>query len=170
MSFVQIMEALRHYGADVLLIALGVTLITSLLEKTVMKSCNKKVFAFLPFAIGIVIFVVYRMISTCLSAEELVSAVEDGFGCGCVATLYYVVYAQFLRGKFKADPLLPLLGFLPDAVRETAAKEIFEGSKEKSEEELRPYLKEALGVYCALPEEELEAQAELLAQYLLSLR
>ena len=170
MSFVQILEALRHYGADVLLIALGVTLLTSLLEKTVLKSCSKKVLAILPFAIGIVIFVAYRMISTCLSTEELLSAVEDGFGCGCAATLYYVVYTQLLRGKSKADPLLPLLGFLPEDVQAEAAKKIFEESKELSEEELRPYLKEALSAYCDLPDEELEAEAEILAKYLLSLR
>ena len=99
MSFVQILEALRHYGADVLLIALGVTLLTSLLEKTVLKSCSKKVLAILPFAIGIVIFVAYRMISTCLSTEELLSAVEDGFGCGCAATLYYAAAPRNIEGR-----------------------------------------------------------------------
>ena len=51
MTALQFFNAFRTFGADILLLALGVTLFTSLLKKTVMKNCNKKAFVFLPFAI-----------------------------------------------------------------------------------------------------------------------
>lgn len=174
MSFVQIVGAFRLFGADVLLLALGVMLLTSLLKKTVMKSFPKKTFVFLPFAIGIVFFAVYRMIATGgFSPLTDLYTLEGGFGCGCAATLYYVVYEQFLRGKAKAaDPLLPLLEFVPEKRREEAAKTLYAESEKMDAEEMKEYFKNTLNTYSDPPmsEEELSAAADLLAEYLLSIR
>ena len=95
MDTIKYLSVFRAYGVDVLLLALGVTLLTSLLKKTVMKNCPKKVFVFLPFAIGIVFYAVYRALAT-LSAVpctiELAKSGSGGFSCGCSATLYYCIY------------------------------------------------------------------------------
>ena len=101
MSFVQLVSAFRLYNADVLLLALGVTLLTSLLKKTVMKSFDRKFFTLLPFGIGLALYAAWRMATTG-SFRPLweLQTLEGGFGCGCAATLYYVVYEQFFRGKF----------------------------------------------------------------------
>ena len=176
MSFVQIVSAFRLYSADVLLLALGVTLLTSLLKKTVMKSCDKKIFVFLPFILGIVLYAAYRMIVTGGATpltDGIIHTLEGGFGCGCAATLYYVIYKQFLRGKFqKADPLLPLLDFLPEEKRAEAAKTLYDGSQGLTEEEMAAYFKETLNTFADPPmsEEELCATAEVLAEYLTSIR
>ena len=89
MTALQFFNAFRTFSADVLLLALGVTLITSLLKKTVMKNCNKRVFVFLPFAIGTVVYAVFSALVT-LSAEpftkDLLQTVEKGFSCGLAAT------------------------------------------------------------------------------------
>ena len=175
MSFVQILSAFRLYGADVLILAFGVTLATSLLKKTVMKTLDKKVFVFLPFALGFVFYAVYRMIATASIAPlstEFLHTLECGFGCGCAATLYYVVYEQFLRGKFRIDPLSPLLECVPEARRQEAAKALYEGAKDLGEEEMRKYFVESLTTYADPPmsEEELLMTAELLTEYMLSLK
>ena len=63
MSAIQYLSAFRTFGADVLALALGVTLVTSLFKKTVFKNRSKKLFVFLPFALGLVFYAVYRAIA-----------------------------------------------------------------------------------------------------------
>ncbi len=167
------MSAFRFFGADVLLIAFGVTFTVSLLKKTVLKSLPKKAFVFLPFLVGLVYYALWRVLIT-LSWEPLAGGfavtLEGGFACGCAATLYYVVYEQFLRKK-KVSPLLPLLGFLPEDKRETAAQELYQGALKTEREEREEYFRSALPAYCDPPmsEEELSEIAKLLADYLLEL-
>ena len=61
MTVIELYGTLHRYGVDVLILALGVTLLTSLLKKTVMKSVSKKVFVFLPFGLGILIYALYSI-------------------------------------------------------------------------------------------------------------
>ncbi len=174
MSFVQILSAFRLYGADVLLLALGVTLTVSLLKKTVFKRLPKKVFVFLPFLVGLVFYAGFRAIVT-LSADpftrDLAHTLEGGFACGCAATLYYVIYEQFIRGR-SLSPLYPLLeGIVPQEAREEAAKSLYEGSENMTETERVEYFKTHLNTFADPPmsEEELAETALLLAKFLSSL-
>ncbi len=124
MSVIELYGVLHRYGVDVLLLALGVTVLTSILKKTVMKSVNRKVFVFLPFGLGILLYGIYSLLGKgelSFTAEGLSAILEGGLSAGCAATLYYVVYEQFLRGKLKADPLLPLLECVPEARRTEAS-------------------------------------------------
>lgn len=102
MSAIQYLSAFRLYGWDVLLLAGAVTLLTALLKKTVLKNASRKLYVFLPFALGILLYAVYRGLVT-LSAQpfttDLAATIEGGFGCGCAATLYYVIYEQFFRKR-----------------------------------------------------------------------
>ena len=102
MSAIQSLSAFRLYGWDVLLLAGAVSLLTALLKKTVLQNAPKKLYVFLPFALGILLYAVWRALVT-LSAEPfttgLAATLEGGFGCGCAATLYYVIYEQFIRKK-----------------------------------------------------------------------
>lgn len=106
MSAIQYLSAFRLYGWDVLLLAGVVSLLTTLLKKTVFEGAPKKLFVFLPFAIGIVLYAVYRAIVT-LSVQPFTSdftmTLEGGFACGCAATLYYVIYEQFFRKEDGSD-------------------------------------------------------------------
>ncbi len=176
MTFVQLLHVLRLYGADVLLLAIGVTLTTTLLKKTLLRRIKSKYYVLVPFALGLVYFAVYRMIVTCSPSpltEELGATVDGGLSCGCAATLLYVVYEQFFRkGKSVASPLSPLLcGVVEESMRETLASEILSESAALDGEELLMFLREKLA--SAAPElapAELEIRVRLIAEVTLSLR
>lgn len=175
MTVVQIVGALRLYGADVLLIALGVTLLTSLIKRTLLKNFSGKVYVFLPFAIGVLIYACYRMIITLSAApltEELLSTCEGGFACGSVATIYYVVYEQFLRrGKTELSPLLPLLeGFVPEELKEAVADALIGGYKAVERENLPAFVLEALkSIVPELSDGDAELCSRLVSEFLLDL-
>lgn len=176
MTAIGYFNAFRAFGADVLLLALGVTLVTSLLKKTVMKKCPGKAFVFLPFALGAVLYAAYRAVATMSAApftEELAQTLEGGFACGCASTLYYVVYKQFFRradrsGK-ETSVLSPLLeGFVPEEALDAAAEELTAGYGALPEEERRGFIRETFAKY-ALPdltEAETEAVILLVERYL----
>ena len=179
MTALQLFSALRLYGADVLLLALGVTLLTALFKKTVFRNTTKKFYVLLPFLIGFVLYAVYRMIATLSVApltEEIVSTLEGGFGCGCAATLYYVIYEQFIRGKGSGDAISPLQPFLdgivPAESQAEAEEELLKASDCETDEERLSYLKETLARYASPPleEKELDLCAALIAEFLDSIK
>ena len=174
MTAVQLVNVLRNYGLDVLLLALGVTVITSLLKKTVLKSFPKKVYVFLPFLLGLLLYAIYRMIALWSAAPltgDIRTTLEGGLGCGSAATLYYVVYEQFFRKKKTVlNPLLPLMqGIVAEGEQEEAAKALYEGSKTAIE--LLPFVRNTLLPYAddALSEAEFDAACGLIAEYLSTL-
>lgn len=173
MTALQFFNAFRTFGVDVLLLALGVTLLTSLLKLTVMKNCNKKTFVFLPFVIGIVVYAVFSALVT-LSADpftkDLLVTIEKGISCGLAATMYYVVYEQFFRSpkKTTADPLLSLLeGIVPEEKREDAANALTEKCTGAEKEQLLEIVRETLLTYASpeLSPMEAEAAIAIIAQY-----
>ncbi len=169
MSFSQLVSAFGLFGPDVLLLALGVTLLTSLLKKTVLKTCNKKWFVALPFLVGTLLFAVYRAIllkSPAPFGTDIASTLEGGFGCGCAATLYYVLYEKFFE-KDAASPLLPLLDFLPEDRRKEAADALWKGVRGLGKEEAAAFFRESLNTYSDVPmsEDELTEIAEVLAAF-----
>ena len=179
MTALQFLHAFRTFGVDVLLLALGVTLLTSLLKMTVMKNCNKKVFVFLPFIIGIVVYAVFSALVTLSAAPfttDLMVTLEKGFSCGLAATLYYVLYEQFIRSPksgAQENPLLPLLdGIVPDDKREEAAALLIQKSSGVDKEQLPEVIRETLLPYVSpeLTEMELSAAVLILAQYLTTLQ
>ena len=194
MSAIQYLSTFRLYGWDVLLLAGGVSLLTALLKKTVLKNASKKLYVILPFALGIVLYAVYRALVTLSAAPftaELAATLEGGFACGCAATLYYVVYEQFFRKKADgqaadtgaaddggtqdaggaASPVAPLLeGYVPEETRAEVAQALYEGARGKTGDALRTFVRETL--FSAAPaatEAELIALTELIAAYLTSL-
>lgn len=170
MTAVEFVNALRHFGVDVLLLAAGVTLVTSLLKKTVLKTLSAKLYVFLPFLIGVAVYAVYRMLATWSVlpvTEELKLTLEGGFSCGSAATLYYAVYEQFVRGTKKVSPVLPLLGFVAEDKRKKAADEIFAA---RGEEDVGSRVIEILLFYAPdVDKETLADAAELIVRFLESL-
>lgn len=105
MTILQYMSAFRLFGGDVLVLGLAVTIAVSVLKKTIFKNAPKKLFVFLPFLLGTLAFAAFRCIaelSVLPLTDGLAETFEGGFACGCAATLYYVVYEQFLRVKQSA--------------------------------------------------------------------
>lgn len=163
MTFFQVLCTLRQYGVDVLVLALGVNILTSLLKKTALKNAPRKVCVFLPFLLGILLYAAYSMLAV-LDVSPLIEEpgmlVEGGFSCGSAATLYYVIYEQFIRGREKtASPLLPLLeGYVPEEMREEAAERLLAESEGLEGEALSAFLKATLAEYADCPEEELSEE------------
>ncbi len=179
MTIFQYLGAFRVFDADVLLLALGVTLVTSLLKKTVFKNASKKLYVILPFVLGAVFYAAYRMLATLSVApltETLAQTAEGGFACGCAATLYYVIYEQFIRkavlsagqtdeaaapaaeenaaaGEAAAEspangPIAPLLeAFVPADRLAEAAAALTEGSRGLTAEARANFIKTALEKY-----------------------
>lgn len=159
MDLIQYLGSLRLYKPDVLCLALGVTLLTSLIKKTLLKNCEKKVYFFLPFAIGFFVYLVYRLLVT-MSLSPLsggfADTLEGGFACGCAATVYYIVYKQFFRAKESENPVYPLLeGLIPDDKRKEAAELLSEAGQELQGEELRAF---ALSIFAEYSPELSEAE------------
>lgn len=105
MTILQYLSAFRLFGGDVLVLGLAVTIAVSVLKKTALKNAPKKLFVFLPFALGTIVFAAFRCLAELSAApltSDLAATFEGGFACGCAATLYYVVYEQFLRVKHSA--------------------------------------------------------------------
>ncbi len=175
MTILQYLSAFRVFGADVLLLSLGVSAITSLLKKTVLKSLPNKAYVFLPFAVGVIVYAAFRALVTLSVApftDELALTMEGGFACGCAATLYYLVYEQFVRGT-KATADMPPVGELlkelvPEADRKKAAEELTAHCGEKSAEELFSYITEVLHRYAGTncTEAELALRADLISKFI----
>lgn len=174
MTILQYLSAFRLYGADVLLLALGVTLVTALLKKTLLKNATKKLYLFLPFLIGLLFWCVYRAFADrnfLFLTENFPQTLEGAFACGCAATLYYVVYEQFFRAKTDgaAEPLAPLLeGFVPEEKREEAARALDEGATGLEGDALRAFVSQTLAAYAEenATEAELTAAAALIAEFI----
>lgn len=169
MTAVQIADVLRHFGADVLLLAAGVTLVTSLLKKTVLKRLSARLYVFLPFIIGILLYAVYRMIATWsilpLTGDIRIT-LEGGFSCGSAATLYYAVYEQFVR-KDKTSPVLPLLELVPEETRQEAADAIY---AKRNEEDFVSIVSELLLRYAPdATDDERTLVTELVVRYIKTL-
>ena len=191
MSAIGYLSAFRLYGWDVLLLAGGVCLLTSLLKKTVLKNTPSKLYVFVPFVLGVLLYAVYRALVT-LSAEpfttEIAATFEGGFACGCAATLYYVVYEQFFRKKTDAEtdgeqaqgdeagdavsPVAPLLeGYVPEETRAAVADALYEGAQDKTGDALRAFVRETLASATpAATQAELLALTELVTAFLASLK
>ncbi len=172
MSFIQIVSALRPYGADVLLLALGTTFVVSLLKKTVLKHCNGKIFVVLPFAVGLILYAVYRAAATC-SADpftcDILRTLEGGFSCGCAAVLYHNIYKQFCGERLPV--LYPLLDAVPEETRKEVAETLLREGKDLPADAREAYFFDALSSAAPdLDEPERRALAALLAQFLSELQ
>lgn len=179
MTIVQYLSAFRVYSMDALVLAFGVCICTSLLKKTVLKKCPKKVFVFLPFVLGFLFYAAFRAALTQSIApftEELNGTLEGGFACGCAATLYYVVYEQFFRTPASSAggetyPVAALLsGVVPEEQIPAAAKRLTEGSAHVQKEDLFHFALETLRGYVSgdnpSSEAELTVYAATVAEFL----
>ena len=126
MTILQYLSAFRLFGGDVLVLGLAVTIAVSVLKKTALKNAPKKLFVFLPFALGTIVFAAFRCLAELSAApitSDLAATFEGGFACGCAATLYYVVYEQFLRVKQSAAGNAENTAAAENAAAENAAAE-----------------------------------------------
>ena len=134
MTLIEIIDTFTFYGIDVILLAAATSLLTQLLKKTLFSRAQKKVVTFLPFVLGTVLYAVYaavRNLSICYVFSEYTSVIEHGISVGAAATLYYVLYEQFVRkdnGLSQTERVIATLieGYVPTDKTEEAAKAVAE--------------------------------------------
>lgn len=133
MSFIQIINTFTFYGFDVAALALLTSLATQLVKKLLFKRA-KKLVTFMPFMLGTLFYAVYaavRNLSVFYLLDEYVSVLEHGISVGAIATLYYVLYEQFVReksGLSETEKVISTLieGYVPTDSLEAAAKAVAE--------------------------------------------
>lgn len=134
MSLIQIFNTFTFYGIDISLLALLTTLLTQLIKKLIFRKANKKLVTFLPFILGTLFYAVYaglRNLSLGYLLVEYVSILEHGISVGAIATLYYIMYEQFVRTKSnlsETEKVISALieGYVPTDSLEAAAKAVAE--------------------------------------------
>lgn len=134
MSLIQIFNTFTFYGPAVTALALATALVTQLIKKTLLARAQKKLVTFLPFMLGTLLYAVYAAVcnlSLRFLIDEYVSVIEHGFSVGAVATLYYVLYEQFIRvksGLSETEKVIAALieGYVPTDSVEAAAKAVAE--------------------------------------------
>lgn len=106
MSWEEILKFLAAYGGDCLALALAVCALTALL-KWKCPAKGKKFFTFLPFLIGIALRIGIEAVrQKGFSMLPYTALVTEGFRCGGLSTILYVLYEQFLRRR-KTPPNSP---------------------------------------------------------------
>ena len=134
MSFIQIFSTFTFYGIDVTVLALVTTVVTQVIKKTLFRRAKKKLITFLPFLLGTLFYAIYaavRNLSLCYLLDEYISILEHGISVGAVATLYYILYEQFVREKdslSETERIISTLieGYVPTESVEKAARAIAE--------------------------------------------
>ena len=134
MSLIQIIDAFTFYGIDVIVLAAATALITQVIKLTLFRRAQKKTVTFLPFLIGALLYAAYaavRNLSVIYVIENYIDVLEHGVSVGATATLYYVMYEQFVRekdGLSTTEKVITTLieGYVPDENVELAAKAVAE--------------------------------------------
>ena len=127
MTLVQVLKIMQEYSLKVLLLALIVCALTSVLKIWIFKS-NKKFLTFVPFVLGIAVYCVYALIAEGAKNILTINTVFAGLECGAAATIYYIIYEQFIRGKkvvsVSSKEVLAVMGILKNCVKEDILEEV----------------------------------------------
>lgn len=106
MTYIEIIDLFTFYGVDVAVLGIVTCALTQILKTTLLKKAPNKVYTFLPFAIGCVLYFCYAAVahtSATFALENFARVFERGLSVGAAATMVYVIYEQFVRGKGQTD-------------------------------------------------------------------
>ena len=98
MQISHIVALLQTYRLDCLLLALPVCGLTALVKRFV-PARAKKFLTLAPFLFGVAACAAYAALLAGSAALDWHTLLGDGLRCGGVATVYYIAYEQFVRGK-----------------------------------------------------------------------
>jgi hypothetical protein len=100
LSLFEVTKVLQIFDLDVLLVAVAVTALTGLAKLKISEGLKKYV-TFFPFIIGALAYGAYT--AAFLNIDPFIPrTVTMGIECGVAATIYYVVYEQFIKGRVRA--------------------------------------------------------------------
>lgn len=97
----KIIELFTCYGLDVAALAAVTCALTQILKNTLLKRAQKRLFTFLPYAIGAALYTGYAAVANACSGNAGVNfadALSHGVTTGAIATVIYAVWRQFIKG------------------------------------------------------------------------
>lgn len=129
------MDLFTFYGVDVAVLGIVTSALTQILKATLFKKAPNKIYTFLPFILGIIIYVFYAAAthtSFDYVLENFARIAERGLSVGAAATMVYVIYEQFVRGKPAKNAVCLtvaaiLEGYVGEEKRYAVAQNIVEG-------------------------------------------
>jgi len=139
-----ILRIIQEYSLAALGLGFIVCGLTAIIKRFVFKSGRlKKFLTFVPFVLGILIYALFLLIIGKMTEILQLETLYSGIACGAVATTYYVVYEQFIRGKktgmeISDTKALAVMGILNNILTaeslETVSNDIYEILNSDNEE------------------------------------
>ena len=127
MTIAQLIDLLRSYGVDILILGAADALLTALIGKIPEKILPKKYLTFIPFLLGFLLYALFFPLIKNLSAEDFSVVLERGFGVGLTAILCNLLFARLTGKKDGTSGAASLVKqLLKDCIKEPALTEAAE--------------------------------------------
>ena len=127
MTIAQLIDLLRSYGVDILILGAADALLTALIGKIPEKILPKKYLTFIPFLLGFLLYALFFPLIKNLSAEDFSVVLERGFGVGLTAVLCNLLFARLTGKKDGTSGAASLVKqLLKDCIKEPALTEAAE--------------------------------------------
>ena len=127
MTIAQLIDLLRSYGVDILILGAADALLTALIGKIPEKILPKKYLTFIPFLLGFLLYALFFPLIKNLSAEDFSVVLERGFGVGLTAILCNLLFARLTGKKDGTSGAASLVKqLLQDCIKEPALTEAAE--------------------------------------------
>lgn len=127
MTIAQLIDLLRSYGVDILILGAADALLTALIGKIPEKILPKKYLTFIPFLLGFLLYALFFPLIKNLSAEDFSVVLERGFGVGLTAVLCNLLFARLSGKKDGTSGAASLVKqLLKDCIKEPALTEAAE--------------------------------------------
>ena len=127
MTIAQLIDLLRSYGVDILILGAADALLTALIGKIPEKILPKKYLTFIPFLLGFLLYALFFPLIKNLSAEDFSVVLERGFGVGLTAILCNLLFARLTGKKDRTSGAASLVKqLLKDCIKEPALTEAAE--------------------------------------------
>ena len=127
MTIAQLIDLLRSYGVDILILGAADALLTALIGKIPEKILPKKYLTFIPFLLGFLLYALFFPLIKNLSAEDFSVVLERGFGVGLTAIFCNLLFARLTGKKDGTSGAASLVKqLLKDCIKEPALTEAAE--------------------------------------------
>ncbi len=127
MTIAQLIDLLRSYGVDILILGAADALLTALIGKIPEKILPKKYLTVIPFLLGFLLYALFFPLLKNLSAEDFSVVLERGFGVGLTAVLCNLLFARLTGKKDGTSGAASLVKqILKDCIKEPALTEAAE--------------------------------------------
>ena len=174
MELLSILEVFDGYSLPIIIISLIISALTLVIEKFFAKKIPIAILSYIPFLLGVGIYLGYFLIFESTTIKEEV--IYQGLLCGALSTVYVVLIENLLRGNFSSN--LPLLTFQNSLKKVVGKEKLLESSKrvyllfeEPLEEEiLKGEIIAILKEYSVNTEEDLAVIASVVIQAVNSLK